>query len=68
MNEEIKNAENNDLESMVFRKELTYNEIETVIDVKHVAKTSIGYTLPPGLYEISDIKWMLKSLLPHEFK
>ena len=49
---------------MIFRLELTYSEIENIIVVKYIATTSIGYTLPPGKYEISDINLILKSLLP----
>ena len=51
---------------MVFRLELTYSEIENIIVVKYNATTSIGYTLPPGIHEISDINLILKSLLPDE--
>ena len=32
--EELKNVEHNDLEHMVFRMELTYNEIGNILDVK----------------------------------
>ena len=39
---EIKNVEYNDLEDMVFRMELTYNEIIDILDVKYVSGSNIG--------------------------
>ena len=51
---------------MFFIVELTYSEIEKMLDVKYIATSTIGYTLPAGIYEVSDIKMMLKSLLPDE--
>ena len=46
--------------------DLTYGEIENILDMKNI--TTIGYTLPRGIYEFSDIKLGLKSLLPDEVK
>ena len=48
---------------MVYRMELTYDEIVDVLDVKYIAGSTIAYTLPPGKYEITDIISMLKSLV-----
>ena len=53
---------------MVYRYQLTYNEIIDVLNLKYIATTTIGYTLVPGMYEIIDIDFMLKSLLPKEVK
>ena len=52
-----------DLEDMVYRMELAYDEIVAVLDVRSVTRSSIGYTLPPGIYEIGYINLMLKTLL-----
>ena len=57
-----------DLEVMVYRMELTYEESRDVLDRKITSATSIGYTLPPGICEIRDNDLMLKSLLPDEVK
>ena len=38
------------------------------MDLKHIPTTTIGYKLPPGMYEIIDINFLLKSLLPKEVK
>ena len=53
---------------MGFRMESTYSEIEKILDVKYIATLSIGYTLPPGMYEIIDNNLMLKSLPPDDVK
>ena len=34
---------------------LTCDEIMDVLDIKHCPSQRIGYTLPPGIYEITDI-------------
>ena len=34
------------------------------MDVKNKAVSTIGYTLPPGVYKITDTDSMLKSLFP----
>ena len=53
---------------MVKRLQVTYDEIVDILDVKFIAGSTKGFTLPSGIYEISDINLMLKSLLPDEVK
>ena len=48
--------------------ELTYVEIEKILDMKYVTTSTTGYTLPPDIYEFSDNNLMLKNLLPDEVK
>ena len=51
--------------------QLTYNEVVDILYAKYIAGSTIGYTLPPGVYEISDINvkvLMLKSSLPNKVK
>ena len=48
--------------------ELTYDEIVDVLNVEHIAGLTIGYTLPPERYEITEINLMLKSFFPNEVK
>ena len=40
---------------MVYRIQLTDDEITDILDLKYISTTTIGYTLPPGTYEIIDI-------------
>ena len=49
---------------MVNRMQLMYNEIMDVLDIKYFPSKRTGYTLPPGIYEISDINKTLQYLLP----
>ena len=53
---------------MVFRMELTYSEIENILDNKYIDTSAIGYTLEPSICEINDINLILKSSLPEDVK
>ena len=53
---------------MVFREELTYDEIVDILDVKYVAASTVEYTLQAGIYEITDGNFMLMSLLLDDVK
>ena len=65
---ELRKVEYNYREDMVFRIELTYSEIEKILDVKSNPTSCTGYTLQPGIYEISDNNLILKPLLPDVVK
>ena len=65
---ELKRLKYKDLEDMVYRMELTYDETVTFLDVKNIAGSTIVYTKPPGVYKITDINLMLKSALPKDLK
>ena len=39
-----------------------------VLNTKYTIATSIGYTLPPGIFEVPDINLIFKFLLPHVVK
>ena len=65
---ELKRVKYRDLEDMVYRVQLTHYEIKDILDVKYIAGTTSGHTLPPAVYEISDINLMLKCLLPGKVK
>ena len=64
----MKRVKYTELEDLVFRFHLTHPEIMDILDVKHIAGSTKGYTLAPGIYEILDFVFMLKSLLPNELK
>ena len=53
---------------MVYRMQLPYDEILDVLDVEYIAGSTMGYTLPPGIYEITGNYLILKSLFPDEVK
>ena len=48
--------------------ELTYVEIVDILDVDYFGESTIGYTIPPTIYEIIGIYVILKSLLPNKVK
>ena len=64
----MKKSKYNDLEDMLYRFQLTYDEIIDFSDVKYIPTTTTGFRLLPGIYEIIDTIFMLKSLLPEEVK
>ena len=53
---------------MVYRMELTYDEIVDILNVNFIAGSANGYTLTLGIYEISDINLLIKFLLLDEVK
>ena len=61
-------AEYKDLGHLVYRMQLTYDEIMDVIDLKYISTKRIGYSLDPGIYEIVDLYTTLKHILPDNVK
>ena len=66
--EELKNIKYNDLTDLVYRMQLTYDEIIDVLDLKYISTKRIGYSLNPGIYEIVDLNNTLKHILPDNVK
>ena len=65
---ELKKVKYKDLDVMVYRIQLTSDEIVDILFVKYIAGSTNGYTLPPGIYETTDIILMVKSVLPSKIK
>ena len=51
-----------DLEDVVYRKELIYDETIDILDINYIAGSTNRYILPSSILEISDLNLMLKSL------
>ena len=66
--EELKNTKYNDLEDLVHRMQLTYNEIIDILDLKYIPTKRTGYSLNPGVYEVIDLNNTLKYILPDNVK
>ena len=66
--EELKKAEYNDLEDLVYRMRLTYDEVIDILDLKYIPTKRTGYSLNPGIYEIVDLNNILKYILPDNVK
>ena len=65
---ELKNVEYNDLEDLVYRMQLTYDEIMDILDLKYIPTKRTGYSLIPGIFEVIDLNTTLKQILPDNVK
>ena len=61
--EKLKNVRHKDLEDLVHRRQLTYDEIRDILDLNYIPTKRTGYSLNPGVYEVSDINKTLKQIL-----
>ena len=66
--EELKNAKYNDLEDLIYRMRLSYDEIMDILDLKYIPTKRTGYSLNPGIYEVVDLNNTLKRILPDNVK
>ena len=66
--EKFKNVKYNDLEDLVYRMQLTFDEIIDVFDLKHIPTKRKGYSLNPGIYEVVDLNNTFKYILPDNVK
>ena len=57
-----------DLQGMVYRMEFTYDETVDILDVKNTSGTTIGYVLPPRIYEITHNISMINPSILDEVK
>ena len=66
--EDLKNAKYNDLEDMVYRFRLTYDEIMDILDLKYIPTKRMGYSIEPNIYNVVDLNKTLKNILPNNVK
>ena len=66
--EDLKNAKFNDLEDMVYRFQLTYDEIIDILDLKYIPTKRMGYSIEPNIYNVVDLNKTLKNILPDNVK
>ena len=66
--EELKNAKYNDLEDLVYRMRLSYEEIMDILDLNYIPTKRMGYSLNAGIYEVIDLNNTLKYILPNNVK
>ena len=65
---ELKNVKYNDLEDLVYRMRLSYDEIMDILDLKYIPTKRTGYSLNSGIYEVVDLNNTLKHILPDNVK
>ena len=58
--EELKSVKYNDLEDLVYRFQLTYDEIMNILDLKNIPTKRTRYSLNLGTYEVVDLNNTLK--------
>ena len=63
--EELKKVKYNDIEDLVYRMRLSYDEIMEILDLKYIPTKKTGYSLNPGIYEVIDLNNSLKHILPN---
>ena len=66
--EELKIVKYNDLKDLVYRMQLTYDEIIDFLDLKYISTKRMGFSLNPGIYEVVDLNNTLKYILPDNVK
>ena len=66
--EELKKVKYNDLEDLVYRFRLTYDEIMDILDLKYISTERMGYTIEPNIYNVVDLNKTLKNILPNNVK
>ena len=66
--EEIKNVKYNDLEDLVYRMRLSYDEIMDILDLKNIPTKRMGYSIEPNIYNVVDLNKTLKNTLPNNVK
>ena len=66
--QELKNAKYNNLEDLVYRMRLSYDEIMDILDLKYIPTKRTGYSLDQGIYEVIDLYNTLKNILPDNVK
>ena len=66
--EDLKNAKYNDLEDLVYRFRLTYDEIIDILDLKYIPTKRMGYSIEPNIYNVVDLNKTLTNILPDNVK
>ena len=66
--EELCNVKNNDLKDLVYRMQLTYDEIIDILDLKHIPTKRTGCSLNAGIYEVIDLNNTLNYVLQDNVK
>ena len=64
----MRNVKYNDLRDLIYRMQLTYNEIIDILDLEYIPTKRIGYSLNPGIFEVVDLNNTLKYILPDNVK
>ena len=64
----MRNVKYNDLKDLVYRMQLTYDEIIDILGLKYIHTKTTGFSLKPSIYEVIDLHNTLKYILPDNVK
>ena len=64
----MRNVIYTDLKDLVYRMQLTYDEVIDVLDLKCIPTKRAAYSLNPSFYEVDDLNNTLKYILPDNVK
>ena len=65
---ELKKVRYGNVEDLVHRMQLTYDEIIDILDLKYIPTKRTGFSLNPNINNVTDINNALKSILPDNVK
>ena len=65
---ELKKAKYKGLRDLVYRMQLTYDEIIDVLDLNYIPTKRMGYSIEPNIYNVVDLNKTLKNILPNNKK
>ena len=66
--EYLNNVKYNDLEDLVYRMQLAYDEVKIILGIKFILTKRKGYSLNPRFSEVVDLHNKLKYILPNNVK
>ena len=66
--EELRNVKYKDPKDLVYRMQLTYDEIMSIKDLKYIPTKTTGYNLNPGIYEVLNLNDSLNFILRDNVK
>ena len=64
----MKKAKYNDIEDLVYRMQLTHDEIIDILDLKYIPTKRTGCSLKLGIFEVVVLNNTLKYILPDNVK
>ena len=64
----MKNVKYDDLENVVFKFQLTYNEVTDMLKIKYIPTKRTSCSLNRGNYEVVDLNITLINILPDNVK
>ena len=60
--EELKTVKYNNLVDLLYRFQLTFDEIMDILDLRNIPSKRTGYSLPPCIYGVSDVNKPLEHI------